>query len=141
MVRLLLVALVTFSAFGQNPNFPRKPQLPPDIVPPETFARRDPLRIDPTHYTLDFENEHVRVIRLALKADERVPMHDDVDATAVCIQDCHLRFTEPGGHIQDIHMATGETRWLWGDAHSAKNLNTQPMEMVFIEVKAASKGR
>ncbi|HXM39949.1 MAG TPA: hypothetical protein VN924_01790 [Bryobacteraceae bacterium] len=68
-------------------------------------------------------------------------MHDDVDALAVCIQECHLRFTEPDGRIQDVHMESGETRWLYGDAHSAGNLNTNPMEMLFIEVKAASKDR
>jgi hypothetical protein len=60
------------------------------------FARRDPLKIDPKHYHLDFENEHVRAIRLTLKADEAVPMHDDVDAMAVCIEECHLRFTRIG---------------------------------------------
>ena len=134
-MRILLFALLTCGAFGQTPQFP------PDIVSPEVLARRDPLKVDANHYRLDFENERVRVIRLTLKADEAVPMHDDVDAMAVCIQECHLRFTEPAGRIQDVHMETGETRWLWGDTHSAKNLNTQPMEMVFIEMKAANKDR
>src|SRR5579862_5742946 len=113
-MRPVLFALLAFSAYGQQ----RPPVMPPDIVPPEVFARRDPLKIDAQHYRLDFENERMRVIRLSLKADEAVPMHDDVDAFAVCIQDCHLRFIEPGGRIQDVHMATGETRWLWGDTHS-----------------------
>jgi hypothetical protein len=27
-------------------------------------------------------------------------------------------------------MESGETRWLYGDTHSAKNLNTNPMEML-----------
>ncbi len=135
-MRPVLFAMLAFSAYGQQP-----PVMPPDIVPPEFFARRDPLKIDTQHYHLDFENERIRVIRLSLKADEAVPMHDDVDAFAVCIQDCHLRFTEPGGRIQDVHMATGETRWLWGDTHSTRNLNTQPMEMLFIEMKDPSKGR
>lgn len=58
----------------------------------------------------------MRAIRLTLKADKAVPMHDDVDALAVCILACHPRFTEPGGRIQDVHMERGETRWLWGDA-------------------------
>ena len=124
-------------AFAQQPRFQQS--FPPDIVPPDAFARRDPLRIDPKHYHLDSENEHVRVIRLTLKADEGVPMHDDVDALAVCIQECHLRFTEPGGRIQDVHMETGEARWLYGDTHAARNLNTHPMEMLFVEVKPAAK--
>jgi hypothetical protein len=49
----------------------------------------------------------------------------------------------PGGCqlADEPRMETGETRWIYGDTHSAKNLNTQPMEMPFIETKAASKDR
>jgi hypothetical protein len=139
-MRLLFLALVALGAYGQAPFSPQT-LFPPEIVSPEAFARRDPLKIDAVHYRLEYENEHVRAIRLSLKADEAVPLHDDVDALAVCITDCHLRFTEPGGRIQDVHMASGETRWLYGDSHSARNLNTNPMEMLFIEVKAANKDR
>ena len=139
-MRLLLFATLALSAYGQT-RFPPEKRFPPDIVPPGWLARRDPLTIDAQHYRLDYENEHVRAIRLTLKADEAVPMHDDVDAQVVCIQECHLRFTRPDGHIQDVHMESGETRWLYGDTHSTRNLNTNPMEMLFIEVKGASKGR
>jgi hypothetical protein len=139
-MRLFLFVVFALGAYGQRP-FPPERLFPPDIVSPEVFARRDPLKIDSKHYHLDFENEHVRAIRLTLKADEAVPMHDNVDALAVCIQECHLRFTWPDGHIQDVHMEGGETRWLYGDTHSTRNLNTNPMEMVFIEVKSANKDR
>jgi hypothetical protein len=138
-MRTLLLALLAASAYGQRLNF--QPQFPPDIVPDEVFQRRDPLKIDTRHYSLEYENERVRAIRLTLKEDEAVPMHDDVDAMAVCFRECHIRFTDPTGRIQDVHMASGETRWLWGNTHSAKNLNTHPLEMVFIELKDANKDR
>jgi hypothetical protein len=139
-MRLLPIAAFALGAYGQQPFRPNL-NFPPDIVSPEAMARRDPLKIDTRHYRLDYENERVRAIRLTLKADEAVPMHDDVDALAVCIVECHLRFTEPDGHIQDVHMESGETRWLYGDTHSARNLNTNPMEMLFIEVKAPHNDR
>jgi quercetin dioxygenase-like cupin family protein len=143
MHRVFLVfGALVLSAFGQvrDPNqLPRS--FPPDIVPQEVLEGRDVLRVDPAHYRLDFENEHVRAVRLTLKPDETVPMHDSHDALAVCVKECHLRFTRPDGRVQDIHMETGETRWIYGDTHSAKNLNTQPMEMLFIGTKAASKDR
>jgi hypothetical protein len=139
-MRLLLLAVLAVGAYGQRPLPPEK-LFPPEIVSPEALARRDPLKIDANHYRLDYENERVRAIRLTLKADEAVPLHDDVDALAVCIEECHLRFTRPDGHIQDVHMESGETRWLYGDTHSARNLNTHPMEMLFIEVKDANRDR
>jgi hypothetical protein len=112
-MRTLLFVLLAVAVYGQD--------MPPEILSPEVLTSRDPLKVDPRHYSLDFENEDVRVLRLTLKADEAVPMHDDADAVAVCLQDCHLRFTGPTGRIQDVHMASGETRWLWGDTHSTRN--------------------
>ena len=38
------------------------PQDRPEIVPPEVLADRDPVRVDPQHFKLDFQNERVRVV-------------------------------------------------------------------------------
>ena len=113
---------------------------PPDIVPPEVVKGKDALAADPKHYKLEFENEHMRVLRLTLKADEVSPVHDDLDALFVCIavgseKACHIRLTRPGGRSQDIHLQAGESRWVYGDTRSEKNLGTQPLEMLIIETK------
>jgi hypothetical protein len=113
---------------------------PPDIVPPEVLKGKDALAADPKHYKLELENEHMRVLRLTLKADEVSPVHDDLDALFVCIavgsdKACHIRLTRPGGRSQDIHLQAGESRWIYGDTRSEKNLGTQPLEMLIIETK------
>ena len=108
---------------------------PPDIVPPEVLKGKDALAADPKHYKLDFENDRMRVLRLTLKGDEAAPVHDDADALFVCIKECHLRLTRPGGRSQDIHLQAGESRWIYGDTRSEKNLGTQPLEMLVIETK------
>jgi len=113
---------------------------PPDIVPPEVLKGKDALQADPKHYKLEFENDRMRVLRLTLKAEEAVPVHDDKDALFVCIavgsdKACHLRLTLPGGRSQDIHLQAGESRWIYGDTRSEKNLSTQPLEMLVIETK------
>jgi hypothetical protein len=91
---------------------------PPDIIPPEVLKGKDALAADPRHYKLEFENDHMRVLRLTLKADEAVPVHDDRDALFVCIKECHIRLTRPGGRGQDIHLQAGESRWIYGDTRS-----------------------
>src|SRR5580704_9614719 len=113
---------------------------PPDIVPPEVVKGKDALAADPKHYKLEFENEHMRVLRLTLKADEVSPVHDDLDALFVCIavgsdKACHLRLTRPRRRSQDIHLQAGESRWVYGDTRSEKKLRTQPLEMLVIETK------
>jgi hypothetical protein len=115
-------------------------RFPPDIVPPEVLRGKDALAADPKHYKIELENEHVRVLRLTLKGDETVPVHDDQDALFVCIavssdKACHLRLTRPGGRSQDIHMQAGESRWIYADTRSEKNLSNQPLELLVIETK------
>ena len=130
----LLLIMILFAQVRTRELFP------PDIVPPEVLKAKDALAADPKHYKLEFENEHMRVLRLTLKADEVSPVHDDLDALFVCIavgsdKACHLRLTRPGGRSQDIHLQAGESRWVYGDTRSEKNLGTQPLEMLIIETK------
>jgi hypothetical protein len=139
MIRtVLLIGLSAGAFFAQGPPDRRlQPKaFPPDIVPPELLAIRDALQVDPGHYSLDFENAQTRVLRLTLKGNEAVPMHDDQDALVVCIKECHLRLARPDGRNDDIHLEAGKTRWVFGDRRSEKNLSPQPVEMLFIEVKA-----
>jgi hypothetical protein len=130
MSALLLIMLL----FAQV----RSREFPPDIVPPEVLKGKDALAADPKHYKLELENDRMRVLRLTLKADEVVPVHDDLDALFVCIaagsdKACHIRLARPGGRSQDIHLQAGESRWIYADTRSEKNLSTQPLEMLVIE--------
>ena|SRR5437868_13204365 len=113
----------------------RSREFPPDIVPPEVLKSKDALVADPKHYKLELENDHMRVLRLTLKADEVSPVHDDRDALFVCIKECHLRLTRPGERSQDIHMQAGESRWIYADTRSEKNLGSQSLELLVIETK------
>src|SRR5229473_8150904 len=111
------------------------PQDRPEIIPPGVLADRDPVRVDPQHFKLDFQNEHVRVVRLRLKGSEGSPMHEEPDILVVCLKECHVRLTRPDGKIQDLHMQAGDTRWVWEDTRSEKNLSKEPLEMLLIEMK------
>ena len=99
------------------------------------FTHRDVLAVDPIHYRKDLENEQVRVLHLNLRADESVPLHESNDGLFVCLKECHLRLADPGGHIQDIHLGNGQSRWIGAGTRTEKNLSTQPVEMLFIETR------
>ena len=133
----LLIAALAATLFSQQApdrRFVQPPSLP-EIIPPGFLADRDPVRVDPQHFRLDFQNEHVRVVRLTMKESEGSPMHEEPDILAVCIKECHLRLTRPDGKIQDLHMQAGDARWVWEDTRSEKNLGKEPLEMLLIEVK------
>ena len=128
MGKLLVAMCAILLAYGQIGDRP-------EIIPPEVLKGKDALMADPKHYKLEFENEHMRVLRLTLKADEVSPVHDDGDALFVCLKECHLRLTRPGGRSQDIHMQAGESRWIYADTRSEKNLGSQSLELLVIETK------
>lgn len=123
-----MILLLSFVLAAQDPR--RFRSFPEIVIPPN-----DILIIDPKHYSLDLENEKVRVLRITLGPDERVPMHDAAAATLVCLTDCHIRFTPPSGRVEDVHLEAGQTRWIWDEIRSEKNLSTHKLEMLLIEVK------
>ena len=126
----LLVSVLAASSFAQNPG-----RFPPDIVPPSVLNDRDPLITDPGHFKLAFQNPMARALRLTLKGGEAVPMHEESEALAVCLKECHLRLSRPDGKIQDLHMEAGDVRWVWEDTRAEKNLSSEPLEMLLIEMK------
>ncbi|MES1261747.1 MAG: hypothetical protein ABUS49_08425 [Acidobacteriota bacterium] len=135
----LSLALLLAVVWGGRASLAQKGEIffPPEIAPPGlTF--RDVLRVDPVHYAKDFENERTRVLRLHLKADEAVPLHDARDGLFVCLRECHLRLTDPAGKLQDVHLENGQTRWIGAGTRTEKNLGTRPLEMLFIEQKPNS---
>jgi len=125
---LLLATCAVLLAYGQKGDRP-------EIIPPEVLKGKDAVQADPKHYKVELENEHMRVLRLVLKPDEVAPVHDDRDALFVCLKECHLRLARPGGRGQDIHLQAGESRWIYGDTRSEKNLGSQLLEMLVIEAK------
>jgi len=133
----LLIGVFAASLFTQQTpeRFAFPHPFPPDIIPPDVFADRDPVRTDPSHFKLDFQNNRVRVLRLTMKGSEGTPIHEEPDILAVCLRECHVRLTRPDGKIQDLHMKAGDTRWVWEDTRSEKNLGKEPLEMLLIEIK------
>jgi hypothetical protein len=113
----------------------------PEVVPKEVLEGVDALRADPSHYHLEFENDEVRVLRLTLKGDESVPLHDGRDALVVCLKECHLRFTYPDKRTQDIHVERGKTRWVFGNTRTETNLSPEPLEALFIEQKTTESSK
>jgi hypothetical protein len=129
---LILFSLTACTLLAQRR--PIQP-FPPDIVPPEAFKHRDALEVDPVHYQLEFEDNRTRVLRLTLKPNEAVPLHDAEDALVVCLKECHLRLDRPTSHSEDLHLDAGKTRWVFGGARIERNLGSQPLELLLVEPK------
>jgi len=83
----------------------------------------------------EFENDRIRVLRVTLKEKESRPAHDAPDTLIVCINECHVRLGKSSGQFHDVHMESGETRWIPAYKRSETNIGDEPAEIVLVEMK------
>ncbi len=96
----------------------------------------DPVKVDPAHYKVEFENANARVLRIKYGPGERSVMHRHPRAVGVHLTDGHARFTLPSGKTEELHFRTGEVRAYPAGAHLPENVGDRPLELVFVELKA-----
>ena len=103
---------------------------------------QDPVKVDPKHYKLEFENDQVRVLRITYGPGEKSVMHEHPDAMAIFLTDGDSKFTLPDGTTQAPPMKAHSTLWTPAGKHLPENTGSKPFELVLVEMKgkaAASK--
>jgi quercetin dioxygenase-like cupin family protein len=98
------------------------------------FAQ-DPVKVDPKHYKVEFENEQVRVLRISYGTGEKSVMHEHPASVAVFLTDGLVKFTKPDGKSQEVPAKAGETVWEAGGKHLPANVGDKPFELILVELK------
>ena len=99
-------------------------------------AGLDPLKVDPRHYTLEFENAQVRVLRVRIEPGGVAPMHEhSVDRVTVFLTDQDFRSTDPTGKIEVSKHIAGDVVWGTPLKYAEKNVSSKPFEVVTVEIK------
>jgi quercetin dioxygenase-like cupin family protein len=101
----------------------------------ETAMAQDPVKVDPKHYKVQFENDQVRVLRITYGPHEKSVMHDHPASVVVYITDAHVKFTLPGGKTEESQGKAGDTTWAPAGKHLPENLSDQPLEGILVELK------
>lgn len=96
---------------------------------------QDPTKVEPKHYKLDFENEHVQVVSVHYGAHERSALHEHMGGVVVSLTEAHLRFTDENGKVREVYSKPGEARWYPPFKHKVENLGDTSYEAVYIGVK------
>jgi quercetin dioxygenase-like cupin family protein len=95
----------------------------------------DAVIADPEHYTVEFENDRVRVIRIKYGPGEKSVMHSHGPNVSVLLSEGTIRMTLPDGTTQDLASELGVATWADAEEHLPENLDDKPMEVVLIELK------
>ncbi len=97
----------------------------------------DPLKVDPKHYKLEFENAQVRVLRVKIEPHGATPMHEhSVNRVTVFLTDQEFRVTDSHGKIDIVKHKAGDAVWGTPTTHAEENLSNNPFEVVAIELKS-----
>ena len=95
----------------------------------------DPVKVDPKHYTVEFENDAVRVLRIHYGPGEKSVMHSHPAAIAVFLTDHANKMTFPGGKSEVNSGKAGEVQMTPAGEHLPENVGDKPMELILVELK------
>jgi hypothetical protein len=96
---------------------------------------QDPVVVDAAHYTVIFENDQVRVLKIRYGPNEESVMHEHPAGVAVYLGDMRGQFTLPDGQVLELEGKAGDAEWTDAGAHLPKNLSDQMFELVLVELK------
>jgi len=99
------------------------------------MAQEDPTKVDANHYTVEHEDEQVRVLRARYGPHEKSVMHSHPGLVGVALTDAHVRFADPEGNTEEIRLKAGESLVMPPTDHLPENLSDTPFEIVLVELK------
>jgi quercetin dioxygenase-like cupin family protein len=126
------------SAFHREPVRPliqESKEANMSTAPKPQSVSADPVHVDSKHYTVDAENDRVRVIRARYGPREKSVMHGHPPLVAVFLTSNSGRFTFPDGRTEERSWKAGESMVMPAENHLPENLSDNPLEVVLIELK------
>jgi quercetin dioxygenase-like cupin family protein len=95
----------------------------------------DPVKVDPKHYKVEFENERVRVVRIKYGPGEKSVMHSHPESIAVFLTDARAKFTYPDGRSEDIQANAGSVQHMDAFSHLPESTGKTAFEVIQVELK------
>ncbi|TDQ29393.1 cupin domain-containing protein [Zeaxanthinibacter enoshimensis] len=102
---------------------------------PEIQAQ-DAVEADPEHYSVEFENDQVRVLRIKYGPGEKSVMHQHPDAVAVMLTESNGMMTLPDGSMIEDKNKAGTAMFTPEATHLPQNNGSEPMELILVELKS-----
>ncbi len=99
------------------------------------MAEPDAVQADPKHYTVEAEDDRVRVLRVHYGGGEKSVPHSHPAHVAIFLTDANVRFNDQGGGPQEAQGKAGQVVLLPATTHQPENLAAQPMDVILVELK------
>jgi quercetin dioxygenase-like cupin family protein len=96
---------------------------------------QDPVKVDPKHYKVEFENAEVRVLRIHYAPGEKSVMHSHPDSVAVFLTDQTAKFTHPDGKSDEATEKKDTASFAPAGSHLPENIGKGPLDVILVELK------
>ena len=100
-----------------------------------TTIAEDAVIADPEHYTVEFENDKIRIIRVKYGPGEKSVMHTHGSHASIILTDTTWRMTLPDGSTTETKVEAGAADWTDADEHLPENLGDGIGEVILVEIK------
>ena len=95
----------------------------------------DPLRVAPHNFSLEFENERVRVLKQTVRNGENQPLHAHPDRLLVYLQTCGWLEDDGKGNRHMEEFKFGQVVWADAVTHGGENADVvQQCQILEIEL-------
>ena len=95
----------------------------------------DAVSADPAHYSVSFENELVRFLRVRYGPGEKSVMHRHTASCVVFLTDQTFNFTLPDGTTEPASVPAGALGCGDGNSHLPENIGADAAEFIMVEFK------
>ncbi len=96
---------------------------------------QDPVKVDPAHHKVEFENAQVRVLRVTFGPGEKTPTHEHPAGVAVFLTDGKNRVSPEGRPVDETPRKAGGVVLVQPGKHTVENLGTSKVEIMLVELK------
>ena len=109
-----------------KPNAPRNTGWP---------VKLDPVKLDPKHHLVPFENSRVRVLRTILEPHVKSPQHEHPAYVVVYLTELHTTMKMADGREIDNPRRPGEIAWRDPLKHITENIGNHTAMEIQVELK------
>jgi quercetin dioxygenase-like cupin family protein len=110
--------------------------LPLNVALADHHKVPDAVTADPKHYTVEFENNAIRVVRIKYGPGEASSMHSHDANCAIFLADGEMTMELPDGSSSIVPAnATGVVNCTDAEVHLPTNVGNTTVELILVEMK------
>jgi quercetin dioxygenase-like cupin family protein len=96
---------------------------------------QDPVKVDPKHYKVVLNNEHVRIMDVRIKPGEKIPMHSHPNHVIYSLTGGTVKYTLADGKAETVTGKAGQAVWHNAEKHTVDNVGKTETHVLDIELK------